>query len=289
MSKTSIKAGIVTVFYHPSNESIDIFISFANHGYSVVIYNNGMDTDHYKKLINSNIKIIGDGQNIGLSSGLNLALNSLWKEKHIEGAILFDQDSKPKISLPDQLHQSFIKIKSKEKIACIGPLIKDLKKTKIEKIITDDSYEEVDGLATSGSYIDKQIFYKIGPFMDTLFIDCIDHEWCFRAKSMGYKIYRDISCYMLHDMGEIGVNLMGRYKPGYSSPTRHYYIVRNTIVLMKLSYVPFVWKCKEFLKTIRRIIFYILVSKKRVQSLKNIIYAIFDGINGKTGKLQNSL
>ncbi len=60
--------------------------------------------------------------------------------------------------------------------------------------------------------IGRAAYEAIGGMRDELFIDGIDHEWCFRAKSLGYRTFvaRDVT--MSHDMGEVGVSLFGRYQ-----------------------------------------------------------------------------
>jgi len=53
--------------------------------------------------------------------------------------------------------------------------------------------------------------------------------------------------------------------------------------MLRIQYVPMRWKTQEFLKLIRRIIFYVIFSNNRVQTLKNIIQAFSDGLSGKMG------
>jgi rhamnosyltransferase len=100
---------------------------------------------------------------------------------------------------------------------------------------------------------------------------------------MGLKVYVDNKIEMKHNMGEDGMDWFGVYKPIYRSPVRHYYIVRNTLAMFRIQYVPMRWKTQEFLKLIRRIIFYVIFSNNRVQTLKNIIQAFSDGLSGKMG------
>lgn len=287
MENTISKAGIATVFYNPPDSALDVFIMLAAHGYFVVIYNNGINRKQLERLsAYPKIKIVGGGKNIGLASGLNIALKNLWQNQHVDGAMLLDQDSKPDALLPEKLRHSYIKLSVNTKIACIGPRIIDIKKIGTDRPDSNLIILRKDGIATSGTYLGKDAFFKIGSFMDELFVDCIDHEWCFRARSYGYEIFIDMSCTMLHDMGELGVNILGVYKPGYRSPVRHYYIVRNTLAMLKFVHVPLSWKILEMFKTIRRIGFYVIVSSDRKSSIKNIARGLSDGIKGHLGAME---
>lgn len=286
MENTISNAGVVTVFYQPPDSALDVFIMLSEHGYFVVIYNNGINGTQLERLgAYPNIEIVGGGENIGLASGLNVALEHLWRVQDVDGALLLDQDSKPDALLAEKLRSSFTKLSVHAKVACVGPRILDIKKKGAGQSDSNLKILNTDGIATSGTYLGKDVFFEIGSFMDELFVDCIDHEWCFRARSGGYEIFVDTSCTMLHDMGELGINIFGAYKPAYTSPARHYFIIRNTVAMLKFNYVPLSWKVREVFKTIPRMGFYVIFSSDRKSSVKNIVRALRDGIKGSLGPI----
>ena len=126
--------------------------------------------------------------------------------------------------------------------------------------------------------------YQAGvPMMEELFIDGIDHEWCFRAWSKGYAVRVSNRVTMLHDMGDASLNYFGRYKPVHRSPVRHYYVVRNTLYLTRLAYLPLGWRLRELLKTPRRIAAYVLFSSDRWRTVRLIAHALCDGLAGRMG------
>jgi len=280
----SNKIGIATVFYNPNILSIELFKSLADHGYIVAIANNGIGQDDLNLISqHKNIIIVGTGINIGLAKGMNDAINSIFESNFkIEAVTLFDQDSKPDTILPELLYKSYNEYYEKLNLACIGPILID-EKISLNRTNKLKTLNEVITIATSGTLISRKNYKKVGPLKDDFFIDCIDHEWCFRARSMGLKVYVDNKIEMKHNMGEDGMDWFGVYKPIYRSPVRHYYIVRNTLAMFRIQYVPMRWKTQEFLKLIRRIIFYVIFSNNRVQTLKNIIQAFSDGLSGKMG------
>lgn len=278
------KIGIATVFYNPNILSIELFKSLADHGYVVAIANNGIGQDDLNLISqHKNITIVGTGINIGLAKGMNDAINSILENNiKIEAIALFDQDSKPDIILPELLYKSYNENYVALNLACIGPILID-EKISLNRIHKLKTLSEVTTIATSGTLISRKNYKKVGPLKDDFFIDCIDHEWCFRAKSMGLKVYVDNKIEMKHNMGEAGIDWFGTYKPIYRSPVRHYYIVRNTLAMLRTQYVPMRWKAVEVLKLIRRIVFYIIFSDNRVKTFKNIFQAFSDGLTGKMG------
>lgn len=280
------KIGVVTVFYNPEVSSAVKFIEFANAGYKVVIANNGMSDSIFTMIICcENIKVVGCGKNVGLAGALNSAVDVLLASEQIEGFVLFDQDSLPDMDLPVKLHDAYSALCNKYKIGCIGPRIIDIKDNSKKLLMTDNDIFLVDTVVTSGTYINKFVYKKVGSFKEDLFIDCVDHEWCFRAINMGYINLINFKTSMLHNMGEAGFNWFGKFKPLYKSPVRHYYIVRNTTYMLRLDYVPWAWKITEIFKFVRRILFYVAFSNNRVLSIKNVVTGLYDGISGKLGRL----
>jgi rhamnosyltransferase len=132
----------------------------------------------------------------------------------------------------------------------------------------------------------KFSYQSIGPVLDSLFIDGIDHEWCFRARKHGLKVALSSSVTMMHNMGDEGFSYLGTYKPIHRSPIRHYFITRNTIYLSKLSHVPFSWKLKELLKMARRLFFYLIVSNDRMMTAILILKALLDAFKNKLGAIE---
>ena len=52
---------------------------------------------------------------------------------------------------------------------------------------------------TSGSFLNLKVYKEAGPFVDKLFIDYVDFEYCLRLKKKGFKIYKLNNTYMQHN------------------------------------------------------------------------------------------
>lgn len=79
---------------------------------------------------------------------------------------------------------------------------------------------------TSGSIIRTDVWKKLGGYLNELFIDEVDNEYCFRLILGGYRIARVNDAVFCHQLGN------AQKKHGYItrnySPVRYYYIIRNT-------------------------------------------------------------
>jgi rhamnosyltransferase len=278
MPDYQIICGIV-VLYRPQTQMINHIINLLESvDHIVVVINGSANLDLNCIQNNKDITTLYNKDNIGLAAGLNQGIDYALKKKQADYVLLLDQDSKVSSDMPRMLMEH---LRRAEKLgmapACIGPVLIDerMPSAKVANLLYSDSgLIEVAAIATSGTLISRTSYMAIGPMLEKLFIDSIDYEWCFRAKSQGYRIFIAQNQRMLHNMGDKGINILGKFKPIHQSPIRHYYIIRNSLFMLKLSYVPIGWKFFEFFKNIRRVIFYIIVSSDRIATIKYTYYAI---------------
>lgn len=275
----------VFVLYHPEPSALNKLDRFAEFGYPVIVVINAIDHHALENLQSkSHLHIINNPKNIGLASALNQGIEYAFDHINAQFVILFDQDSEPHLELPVQLVSEFMA--HDFDLACIGPTLTDVKSPDARYL--DLNKSSVQTIATSGTVISKEAFAKVGPMMDDLFIDSIDHEWCFRAMHKGFNIIVSKNVLMPHNMGDEGLNWIGQYKPVYRNPIRHFYIIRNSIYLIKLSYIPLSWRIIELLKTLRRVVMYLWISNDRLKSLRLICKAVIDGFLNRLGPLSES-
>ena len=90
---------------------------------------------------------------------------------------------------------------------------------------------------TSGNLLNLQIWQKSGGFETKLFIDEVDHEYCYRVNNAGYKVIRFPTVYLNHSLGtkkEAGyAGIVSKSKRTIHSPRRVYFIVRNYLYVRK--------------------------------------------------------
>lgn len=283
---------IVVVTYNPIIEdliqNIDSYYSQTN---LIVLIDNSTNTQIQKKLYNilkekyKKIKLIQLLDNYGIAYAQNIGIKEVIFQQY-KYFIEIDQDSKLPDEYVNNIYATYIEISKKNnKIAGIGPLA-------VNKDTNDlyhnhnvlDTIIEVDKTLSSGFFIPIVSLELIGFKDESLFIDLVDWEWCWRANSKGYKVYIDTSLRINHLLGD-GHKSFYFFKIGIPSPIRHYYQYRNAIELSKRDYIPFQFKLKRFFIHFIKPIFYIIFYDSKIIRLSYIYRGIKDGILNRTGKI----
>lgn len=275
----------VVVFFNPAPEALETVSRLASYGYHLVVVVNQAPLDTIQKLHEvQGVYPIVNAANFGLATALNQGIALAFDQLNVDYVTLLDQDSVPDDTLPLALASEWEGF-PKNAVACIGPMLKDRKDLSATYAQNDLEFSGRIPLTipTSGTLIPRQAWRDIGPMLDSLFIDGIDHEWCLRATHKGYQIRLSLTVTMVHDMGDASMKVLGRYKPIHRSPIRHYFIVRNALFLASLDYLPLKWRLVELAKTVRRIGVYLWVSSDRPKSFKLICRAMADGLRGHLG------
>lgn len=279
---------VVFVLFHPKPSVLGQIAKFVEAGYTIVVVINQADISIQARLLEMGpqVQVIVNAYNFGLATALNQGMAEVFQIHSIRYVILFDQDSVAKVDMPVKLAEEFEGLK-RYRLACIGPKLIDDKQQRsaYRRHNRQADVLKFKTIPTSGTLISATAYKAVGPMLDSLFIDGIDHEWCCRAYSQGWQVAISATSSMNHNMGDVGLNLLGEYKPLHRSPIRHYYIIRNTVYLLKLSYIPIKWRAAEFLKTLRRIVTYMIISTDRAKTFSCVARGIHDGFKGQLGRL----
>ena len=305
--KDTPKLMAVITTYNPNFlEFISNFESLKLAGIDTVVVDDGSSfnegkTEHFEKIIEKmGFQLIRSKTNSGVASALNTgilaALNS-----GAEFVLLLDQDSVPSESLGYALVDSNADLALEgANIAAIGPRPIDAKTgmksdffileppEKAEpKCIAPERFVKCDFLITSGCLISRQAFNAIGYMDETLFIDGVDFEWFFRAKSLGYEAYGVNDLVLNHNLGETARRiwfLRWRNIPSHA-PFRYYYMFRNSILLSRRPYVPKAWIRFELKRLIKIALISCVFVSPRITNARMILKGIRDGLMGKSGKI----
>lgn len=268
-----VDVAVVVVLYNPSDDDLANLSRLTQWGVRVVAVVNAIDDTRRGTMRTTGAQIIDNSRNLGLARALNQGITAA-----IDGGashvLLLDQDSRPTSDMLDALLKAATTMEAQGRpLACVAPVLHDLKATGGASAVNDNG-----PFATSGTLLTRAGWERIGPMWEPLFIDGIDHEWCFRARGKGMETLLVRSAVMEHDLGDDGMNFLGRYRPIHRSPLRHYFIVRNTLWLARKSYIPLGWRASEVVKLAYRILTYLVVSSDRSKTAKNIVAALADGI-----------
>lgn len=253
----------------------------------VVIVDNSPTPHDFSKII-THYHYIHLSSNSGIASAHNAGLIYLL-EAGCEYAILLDQDSLIPSDMVFNL-SSLLKAsnKMKQNVVAIGPRIRcsfsDKKvNPKVQKEVFE--YDELVGVTqiiASGMMIDLSALDEIGLKDESLFIDGVDHEWCWRARSMGFDIAKAKNIEMIHRLGDSRSKFVGiTYKVG--APIRLYYQFRNILLLSRRAYVPNYWKVRCLFFMPIRFFLNSVMQKNRRKRLGFMLKGIYDGLLGKKG------
>ena len=287
--KTKVFA--IVIAYNPIIEELTKnILSLKEQVEQVILVDNSSRPITDNDLLNL-VDYMPNGCNLGIAEAQNIGILRAIKFG-ADYVILFDQDT----SIPSNtvtLLVSGFEVASKEglKLACIGPRVVDhftgekfapsfQKDKKISEIITISKQ-----IIASGKLIPVSLFDVVGLMESDLFIDGVDHEWCWRAKSYGYSVAICENAIVDHQLGDGRRKfLIFRYK--YGSPIRLYYQYRNTLLLLKRSYVPLYWKLRQIFLFFPKLVIRGVIDKDRSFAIKFIKSGIKDGIKGKVGSYE---
>nr|BFD66477.1 glycosyltransferase family 2 protein [Bdellovibrio sp. HAGR004] len=231
-ASSSEKFGAVITSYNPPDDFYTNVAAICRQAGIVFVVDNASDSAHSEKFLKltqdfSNLKIIYNESNLGVATALNQGVRKVL-DYPIEWIATFDHDT----LIPDNFFIDLVRAADAyadfEKVMLLAPRDHGARGEK-------GPAEEGLVAITSGTLHRKDVFSKVGFFLDELFIDCIDQEYCFRVKKSGYKLLVVNSVKTDHRLGAPVAVRLGPFVfwPMNYSPTRYFYIFRNSIWLTK--------------------------------------------------------
>jgi rhamnosyltransferase len=287
----------VIVIYHPQSAALLALIdAIAPQVAQVVVVDNGSMSGMKEQLRASALAYIDQDGNQGLAAGLNTGILHALRQDATH-VILFDQDSLPPPSLVSELLAAERALLARDiRVAAVGPVFRDVKSgliapitgfercyTRKKRLPDFDCYIEAGYLISSGQLIRQEMLIEIGLMRADLFIDGIDIEWSLRARQQGFCSFAVTDVTMSHNLGDHSVQIAGSAKPLHG-PLRHYYIIRNALLLCRSKQIASTWKITEILKTLRRLVAYAIFCKHPLQHIKWMMRGLHDGLRGIAGK-----
>ena len=231
-------------------------------------------------------------KNEGLAKALNIGIHWCLREEY-DFVFLFDQDSSLCDLFINRMIKAFFDASSEtgKNIAAMGPRIinpQTMRQTSFKlfnrfifrsdrKLSDKATHYVADFLITSGTLLVLKTIEFIGDMKASYFIDNIDLEWCFRAKSKGYELVGTDEAVLYHAIGErssspiVRSGLMAQH-----NPTRSYYSSRNRVHLYGVDYSPAGWKYRDIVRFAAKTAWLLITSPQRKEYCKNIFLGIKD-------------
>ena len=184
-------------------------------------------------------RVIGNGANLGVAAALNQAAR-LAIDEGFDWLATFDQDS----LIPPGAIAGLLDVHAghpdRERIAIVAMSHRDRNTgrdyhVRFDIISEAPHWRNVRTAITSGSLVRVAILKTVGLFDEALFIDSVDHDFCMRCRSRGLLVIESRDQVLEHAIGEGTVDkvLWREVTSAHHSPTRHYYITRNTLEMCR--------------------------------------------------------
>jgi len=248
----------------------------------------------------SRAEVIRIGRNSGVAHAQNVGA-----ERAIElGArylLLSDDDSLPAPDMVERLLAAFSQAAASARVAAVGPCVFDGRAPDAVLVFRDTVLGprraalvpgtprvlDAPFLVASGCLIDVDAWRAIGPMREELFIDHVDLEWGLRARRAGWTLIAVGDALLEHTLGERILRpwfLAGR-GVHIHSPSRNYYLARNTLLLLREGALPAGWRFGYVLWLAKYVAFNVLFVAPRLRRLRLFGRAAADALAGRVGRL----
>ena len=231
----SVAAVIVT--FHPDPGLADRLRPLPDQVATILVVDNGSCPGELPAAddpaFRGRIEIIANDENRGVATALNQGLGRA-KERGFSWALTLDQDSSPLPNLVAAAARAFEAHPHRERLAAIGATAVsegDPTTTPAPMSAPARAYRTLPTVITSGTLHSIPAWERLGGFREDFFIDCIDTEFCLRARARGLDVIQATEPALAHRIGAPSRKwVLGRWMlPTNHSPLRRYYVTRNRI------------------------------------------------------------
>lgn len=193
-------AGVV-VLYRPGENFTENIASYAEQvDILFAVDNSGLDTARTAKPLQqfANVIHVVNGRNFGVARALNIGAQ-MALEQGCDFLLTMDQDSR---AAPGMVETMLACFRSCEP-GSVGIVAPFHATRPGEKPGGGADFLEVPAAMTSGNLLSLPAYEAVGPFMDELFVDFVDIEYCLRLRAQGFRVIRSNRAVLEHRVGTI--------------------------------------------------------------------------------------
>jgi rhamnosyltransferase len=275
------KIAAIVIVYNPPERILANIASFAPMVSRLYVFDNSEIRNH--PLQQTIVNIYGNkvyyhynGTNAGMATALNTGIAWALKDGY-EWMLTMDQDS---FFENTAYFTSFARYPDKSNVAIFSPV----HILHVNDEVSDQEVREKEIVMTSGNLLNLALHKKIGPFLEKLFIDEVDHEYCLRARMKGYKILEFSKILLIHELGE-KITTKKNKQIITHNPQRVYYMTRNGLYLIWHYGMVFPKLIRS--RILNLIMIYVSIifhQKDKASKLKMGFFGLLDFLVGKYGK-----
>lgn len=243
-------------------------------------------------------RMLDMGANCGIAAAHNAGLQ-LATDAGMRQVLLLDHDSRPSEGMVAALQAALYALRAAgERVAAVGPVWVDersgrrsvfyrMRAGRFVRIVPQPGVgpQAVDFLISSGTLLALDAVAAVGGMRDELFIDHVDTEWCARAGLAGWRMYGVPTAELRHALGDATQRVwLGRWREvALHTPLRNYYEVRNTVLLLRMSGLPWGWRIALALRLVQVLAFYMVLATPRGERVRWMARGLWDGLCGRGG------
>ncbi|WP_243118424.1 glycosyltransferase family 2 protein [Actinomyces wuliandei] len=297
----------VVVTYHPEPSCADLVTALSAQCQWVVVVDNGSSPGELQPLreacARTGAHLAEMGDNLGIAAAQNHGIVRA-RELGARWVLLSDHDSVPSPGMVDQLLAAFRADQrddpggSSRRVAAAGPLVGEDRQGRDQLVYVarrwgprratpgelEEPYLTVAFLIASGCLVSVEALDHVGLMREDLFIDHVDLEWGLRARRAGYRLVVATGTPMTHRLGDEVVRLPGRRQPVHvHAPVRSYYLVRNTLILLRSGLLPVAWRVGYTVWLAKYTAFNAVLADRRRQRVSALAHGLVDGLRGRGG------
>lgn len=199
----------IVVTYNPDSSVVDNVRALLGQVDQVVVVDNGsaeMSQPYLTSLRQmQSVKMQCNRVNLGIAAALNIGVKIAIQDGY-PWIATFDQDSTITAGMFAAMSEAYDECPSHDEVAIICPRYRDrssgYEMTVPHKRMISERGAKVFSTMTSGSLVQRAIFEGLGLFVEELFIDHVDFEFCLRCNRHGYFILEAQQAVLDHSVGD---------------------------------------------------------------------------------------
>ena len=224
-----------------------------------------------------NVIYLPNHANFGIAAALNVGARRAAAAGY-DLLLTMDQDSN---AAPDMVARMLECLEGRE-WAQVG-MLSPFHVTKSEHQPGSAACEDVMTPMTSGCLLNLRAYEAVGPFLEELFIDFVDNEYCLRLRKNGFAVLRANHARLQHSVGD--TKKYGPFIATNHSPLRRYYKTRNRFLVFSRYLEEFPGHCLfDLVRLVKEIGSIVLFEEEKGAKLRMMWRGWCDFRRGRYGK-----
>lgn len=283
---------VVIVTYYPDAEILgNMCRTLCSSGANIVIVDNSEAPEDHLTPHLDKVEVIELGYNSGIARAQNIGTKyALGRDASI--VVYLDQDSVLDSKFLGRLLEP---IGDEDETSVRVPVVCDANSGSwypsvsvsewgfSSKLYAHNSNEPVETTVgiSSGTAVPSLTFNTVGLFDERLFIDYVDTEWFLRCQFHSISVFVMPRAILSHRIGDGSIE-KGYIKLHIHNSRRVYYQVRNSIALLWMPHVPFIFSIREVTVTLIHKMFQTFYIERKHKHLSSILKGIVHGVSNKS-------